>query len=358
MSSLDVMQQLEEGRVDVDRVLALLGGSAALSKERAEQGEFRDKARAMPATERDDRPRRNAAGKVLLADLGATTLFPAVTARPRIRLAPLEENAFEPAPAQVEGPGGLDREVTRAQPVSSEVVRLSFPSPAIAVVALEDGENRNMFSAGFIRGLQDAFAKVRRSAEAKVVVVHGFASWFCSGGTPDTLDEIRHGQTMFTDTDVFRLLLDCELPTIAAMQGHALGGGLTFGLYADLPLMAEHAFYAGNFMSHGFTPGVGATFLFPEKLGKVLGTEMLFTARRYRGSELRDRGVEVQVLNGTEVIPHALELARELAEKPLPQLKLLKRRLSQGVRQGVAQAIDEELMMHRIVFKADGWAPG
>jgi polyketide biosynthesis enoyl-CoA hydratase PksI len=225
----------------------------------------------------------------------------------------------------------------------------------VAVVAMEDGDNRNMFSPGLISDLQAAFAEVRRRAEARVVVVHGYASWFCSGGTPATLEEIRSGQAAFTDSDVFRLLLDCELPTIAAMQGHALGGGLTFGLYADIPLMAEHAFYAGNFMSHGFTPGVGATYLFPAKLGKVIGAEMLFTARRYRGSELRERGVEVQVLGGAEVIPRALEIARELADKPLLQLKLLKRRLSQAVRRGVAHAVDEELMMHRLIFQTDGW---
>ena len=52
----------------------------------------------------------------------------------------------------------------------------------------------------------------------------------------------------------------------------ALGGGLTFGLYADLMVLAEHAYYAANFMDHGFTPGVGATLLFLAGLAQCWAT--------------------------------------------------------------------------------------
>ncbi len=265
--------------------------------------------------------------------------------------APLEDGASSlddvPGPVVAPARGGAPA-AARASP--GEVVSLAFPQEGIALVTLCDEENRNMFSAGLVRGVQRVFADIGAREDVKVVVVQGFGNWFCSGGTPEPLQAIRKGEMSFLDDSFFKSRLDCPLPTIAAIQGHALGGGLTLGLYADLIVMAEHAFYAANFMEHGFTPGVGATHLFPLRFGPVLGVEMMLTARRYQGRELKARGAPMEILPREKVLERAMELATSLASKPLLQLKRLKAHLADPIHQVLPAIMEKEQAMHDLVF--------
>ncbi len=78
-------------------------------------------------------------------------------------------------------------------------------------------------------------------------------------------------------------------------------------------------------MKYGFTPGMGATCILPRKLGISLSEELLITSANYRGADLEKRGVPFPVLPRVEVLNHAVELAREIAEKPRYSLVLLKK---------------------------------
>jgi len=234
-------------------------------------------------------------------------------------------------------------------------VTLTHDGP-IAVVALEDRAGKNTFSRAFVDELEAAFAAIAASPESKVVVVHGYDNYFCCGGGKDELlglfanvrDEARG--TSLDDLLFFDLFLRCEIPVIAAMQGHAIGGGLSLGCFADVVLMAEECIYNAVFMKYGFTPGMGATCIVPHRMGASLGAEMLFTARNYYGLELKSRGAQVRVVKRAEVIPQALEIARELADKPALSLRLLKATLARGLREALPAAIAREQDMHRRSF--------
>lgn len=230
------------------------------------------------------------------------------------------------------------------------VVKLHYPDLRIAVVTLEDRTHSNLFSQALVEGLLARFSAITDNPEARVVIVHGYDSLFCTGGTQEELLGIVEGRIQFSDLPLYRLFLDCEIPVIAALQGHALGGGLIMGLFADLVLLAEESLYSANFMKYGFTPGMGATVVLPAKLGPALANEMLLTARGYRGGELRQRGVPFPVLKRKDVIPAALDMARDLADKPLVSLKLLKQRLTADLKKTLPEGIAAELRMHEISF--------
>ena len=232
----------------------------------------------------------------------------------------------------------------------SDVVKLTQRENNIAVVAMENREYKNTFSKQLIKGLVEVFEEIRNDVEAKVVVIHGYDNYFCCGGTKEELIRIFEGKLQFTDLNFYDLLLKCDLPVIAAIQGHALGGGLAFGCYADLIVLAEECIYSANFMKYGFTPGMGTTYIVPKKFGQVLGSEMLLSARNYYGGELRDRGVSVKVVKKEEVIKTALHLANELADKPILPLKELKRRLAEPIRKALPEVIQKELVMHKVCF--------
>jgi polyketide biosynthesis enoyl-CoA hydratase PksI len=236
----------------------------------------------------------------------------------------------------------------------SSVVHLTYPEPHIAVVRLEDREHRNTFSRELLEGLLATFSSIAQNETIKVVVIHGYENYFCCGGTKEELLSIQSGQVTFADFTFYRLLLDCDVPTIAAMQGHALGGGLAFGCYADVIVMAEECLYSANFMKYGFTPGMGATYIIPKRLGTSLGQEMLLTAKSYHGGVLKSRGVSVDVVRKNEVITTAMSLAKELADKPRTSLKLLKQHLVQTIKSELPTIIEQELTMHQISFSQPG----
>lgn len=233
----------------------------------------------------------------------------------------------------------------------SEVVKLEYPEPAIAHVIMEDRISKNTFSTDLIQGLMQTFETIRHRAETKVVVIQGFDNYFCCGGTQEELLKIFEGKITFVDLSFYRLLLDCEIPTIAAMQGHAIGGGLAFGCYADFIVMGEECIYTTNFMKYGFTPGMGSTYIIPKKLGEMLGSEMLYSAKNYYGGELKQRGVFAKVVKKQDVLTTAMLLAKELSDKTLVSLKLLKQHLTQKIKLELPDIIENELVMHRVSFK-------
>lgn len=228
---------------------------------------------------------------------------------------------------------------------------------AIGVVVLEDRESKNTFSREFVAELKRVFEEVALCSELKVVVVHGYETYFCCGGTKQELIELVDGarsngqRGMSLDELMFYdLFLDCEVPVIAAMQGHAIGGGLSLGCFADVIVMAEEAIYSAVFMKYGFTPGMGSTYIIPKRLGCSLGTEMLLNARNYYGLELKQRGAQVHVVKRAEVLPTALKFAGELADKSRLALKLLKAHLVRPMRDELRQMVEGERAMHEQTF--------
>jgi polyketide biosynthesis enoyl-CoA hydratase PksI len=228
----------------------------------------------------------------------------------------------------------------------------------VAVVALEDRAGKNGLSRDFVAELVGAFDRVAAEPDTRAVVVHGYDNYFCSGGTKGELVELWQsvrggaapGATSLDDLGFFDLFMRCEVPVVAAMQGHAVGGGLTLGCFADLVVMAEESVYSAVFMKYGFTPGMGATYIVPKRMGPTLGAEMLLTARNYYGRELRERGASVQIVPRAEVVRRALVIADELAEKPRLSLALLKRHLADAARAELAAAVAGERRMHERTF--------
>lgn len=220
----------------------------------------------------------------------------------------------------------------------------------IAIIEMIERESRNTFSHALIQGLMETFKIINLNEDIKVVVIHGYDNYFCCGGTQEELLNLQAGKITFAELGFYRLLLDCPVPTIAAMQGHAIGGGLAFGCFADLIILGEECIYSANFMKYGFTPGLGATFIIPYKFGPSIGHELLYTASTYQGKTLREKGVPVTITKKSQVITMAINLAEQLAEKPRYSLKILKHHLTKDICCNLSSIIKQELSMHQETF--------
>jgi len=239
-----------------------------------------------------------------------------------------------------------EQEETNREPV----VDVREVMPGVVQITMQDRLYRNAFSEELAGGLIETFKAIQDDPRYKVVILTGYDSYFASGGTKERLLDIHEGKVKYTDTNIYWLALECRLPVIAAMNGHAFGAGWCMGMFCDFIVMSRESVYSANFMKFGFTPGAGSTLIFPEKFGTDLGREILFTGNKYHGSEFAERGVSFKILPQKEVLPWALELSKTLAESSREALIVLKEHMTEPIRKRLPETIEKELGMHDKTF--------
>lgn len=242
------------------------------------------------------------------------------------------------------------QEISAPQIKVQSVVELQEFEHGIVLLKMKDTAHKNTFSDELIIGLNQAFETVQANENYKVVILTGYDTYFATGGTQEGLLAIHEGKAKYSDTNVYKIALDCKLPVIAAMQGHGIGAGWCMGMFCDFIVMSRESIYTTNFMKYGFTPGAGSTLIFPEKFGVSMAQEILFTGTRYSGSELETKGVPFPVVPRNEVVPYAMQLARKLSESPRESLIELKNHMAQSIREKLAATIEKEIKMQDKTF--------
>ncbi|MBL6449564.1 SDR family NAD(P)-dependent oxidoreductase [Fulvivirga sp. 29W222] len=245
--------------------------------------------------------------------------------------------------------GTLPKKATAIK-LKSSVIKATIHPEGIVEVRMEDREAKNMFSPAFIEGMVEVFDHIAQAPEYKVVVFSGYDSYFASGGTKESLLAIQEGKAKFTDTKIFQLALNCKLPVIAAMQGHGIGAGWSMGMFADFTLFSEESHYVSPYMNYGFTPGAGATMIFPDKTGYDLARETLMTAVEYSGSELKGKGLSLPVLSRKQILSTAFDLAKEIAKNTRSSLIAFKNQLTKHLYDLLDETLSSELDMHEKTF--------
>jgi len=215
---------------------------------------------------------------------------------------------------------------------------------------INDTETQNRLSVGVIEQVSATLDRLAEERTLKVLILSGREDVFCAGGTLTMLRQIR--QDEFHDKHLIlpSKLLNFPVPVVGAAQGHAVGGGLLLALYCDLVVAAESSRYSANFTAMGFTPGMGGTTLLPLLAGPHFAGEMMLTAKYYKGRELQGRGLFNYIVSADKVMSVALDLARQIADKPRYVLEMIKESIALPRRQALATAISREHLMHQISF--------
>ena len=236
------------------------------------------------------------------------------------------------------------------KPSNSPLVGCAIDATGIAALSLDDAAGQNAMSKSLVTQLTERLHEVSAMSHVKVVLLTGLPEVFCSGASRDVLEDLVRGQVAPSDILLPRAVLDVPVPTIAAMAGHAIGGGFALGLCADLVLIARESRYGCSFMNMGFTPGMGMTRLLEHVLAPALAHEMLFTGQALKGAHFEGRSGFNYILPRSQVLPKAYELAELIAEKPRVAVEALKRALSVGRRQVFEATRTVETLMHQVCF--------
>jgi len=190
----------------------------------------------------------------------------------------------------------------------------------VAEITLNRPENRNSMTDDVLEGLRSAVERVREAEDVRCVIVTGRGSSFCAGADfksqvqrDDGTGRALPNERSFAMYSPFLSMLDFEVPTIGALNGHAVGGGLGLALVCDLRIANADAKYGANFVRLGLHPGMATTYLLPRLVGLPRALELLLTGRIVTGRDACEIGLVNHAVPADEVLPRARALAREIA---------------------------------------------
>ncbi|MCE9672562.1 enoyl-CoA hydratase/isomerase family protein [Myxococcus stipitatus] len=217
----------------------------------------------------------------------------------------------------------------------------------VATLTLDDAPRRNAMTPELGIALRARVEELRARDDVRAVVLTGAGGAFTAGGDLQMLERLR--QSSFEDARVFMLefysrylsVLDLPFPTVAAVEGAAIGAGLCVALACDVCIVAEDAKLALNFVQLGLHPGMGATWLVPWRTGAQRAAELLLTGRRFDGREAVRLGLALEATPASEVQSRARALATTMAANAPLATRGLKGRLTAD-REGLRRALEEE----------------
>jgi len=198
-------------------------------------------------------------------------------------------------------------------------LRLDRPAAGVVVLTLDNPDRRNAMSEEMTTSWVAAVDELAGDRSVRVVVVTGAGSAFCSGGDtswiagePDaSVSDLRDRMLPFYRA--WLSLRRLEVPTVAAVNGAAIGAGLCLALACDLRFAATGARLGAPFVRLGMHPGMAATWLLPDVVGPAHARDLLLTGRMVDAEEALRLGLVSRVIAADDFRDEVLRTASEIA---------------------------------------------
>lgn len=229
----------------------------------------------------------------------------------------------------------------------SENVVVTRDGPVVTVT-LNRPDRRNSLSDDMLRELGAAFVELRDDGASRVVVVTGAPPVFSAGADArisSRMTEEERRKTFLERKSQFRRLFEransalenLEQTTIAAINGHAIGGGWGLTLACDFRIAVSEAEMWIPEVDLGVPLGVASTTRFVRLVGPARAKEIIMTCRRYPAAEAQSLGLVHRVVPRAELEKRVAEFAAMLAAKPVRPLAEMKARINAIARTGIPE---------------------
>ena len=211
--------------------------------------------------------------------------------------------------------------------MSDEPTILVERDGGVATVILNRPEQRNAISLGMEQELHDAMWGLEADESVRAIVVTGAGKGFCSG--IDISDPAAFGADAHAEHDA-QLGVTSETvgdrvaywkmatPVIGAINGAAIGAGLTIAMLFDIRFVADDAKLSFVFTRRGILPEANSTWLLPRIVGVERALDLLLSGRTFSGAEAVEMGIATRALPAGDVLAAAQEFARDLAVNTAP----------------------------------------
>lgn len=243
-------------------------------------------------------------------------------------------------------------------------LRLDRPAEGVALLTLANPDVRNAMSDEMTASWVRAVNQLATDPTVRVVVVTGAGTAFCSGGNtswiagePDaSVDRLRSRMLPFYRSwlSIRRL----EVPTIAAVNGAAIGAGLCLALACDIRYAATGARMGVPFVKLGMHAGMGGTHLLPEVVGEAHARDLLLTGRLVDADEAFRLGLVSRVIEGESFLDEVLATASQVAATAPIASRLTKLALVDGGHRDLETALQWEAMAQPITLATEDLQEG
>ena len=199
----------------------------------------------------------------------------------------------------------------------------------VAVVTLDRPAQRNAFSGPMATSLADAYRACDGDDAVRAVVLTGAGAAFCVGAdfAAGSATFARRDEPEFSADPIAFPAWQVRKPVIAAINGHAVGIGLTLAMQCDIRLAAAEAKLAFAHVRRGVLPDAHSHWTVPRAVGHARAAELFLTGRLFTGEEAAAMGLVSRALPAGDVLDQALTMARDIAANCAPLSVALSKRL-------------------------------
>ncbi len=245
--------------------------------------------------------------------------------------------------------------------MSFQKLKVTVEDDGVATLLLDDPESRNAMTPDMGIEMVAAVEQLRGDPAVRVVLVTGAGRSFSAGGNLAMLARDAglsdEGPSMEgSPRDFYKRFLSIrslEVPTIAVINGHAIGAGLCFALGCDIRIAVREAKLGMTFTRLGIHPGMGATYSLPRLVGPAVACELLFTGRVFDATEAADLGIVNRVVNRDQLGETAREMATQIATSGPVAVRMAKRAIYQGMNHSLDDALELESLQQGITFTTE-----
>jgi enoyl-CoA hydratase/carnithine racemase len=221
----------------------------------------------------------------------------------------------------------------------------------VATVTLNRPKKLNAYSEIMVHEILAALGDARDDDEIRAVILTGTGRGFCSGGDIgqdfqyparyrghrlESMLEMRENMH-----ELVKLLHRFDKPTIAAVNGAAVAGGLTLALSCDFRIAAESARLGDTSLKFALIPDEGGAYLFPRFLGLEKALKMSLFSEVYPAQQALELGLVTEVVPDAELMPRAREWAERLAAGPPIAIRITKRMMYKQLTMGLDNALED-----------------
>ncbi len=222
----------------------------------------------------------------------------------------------------------------------TDILHFEQDEQGIVTLTMDYPPTRNALTgSGLVDAFLAAFHRIQTEHTARVVIITAKGSVFSSGGSIDEME--RQLRPEFTSAvlrheyreGIQRLPLalhNLEVPTIAAVNGHAIGAGFDLACMCDIRIASENAKMAESFVKLGIIPGDGGAWFLPRLVGPARAAELALTGDMFSARQALEWGIVSRVVPAESLMEEARSLAGRIAANPPESVRMAKRLLRES----------------------------
>ena len=235
--------------------------------------------------------------------------------------------------------------------MTQDILLEERPHPGVAVLRLNRPEVLNALNLALRQALAEGFTRLDADDSVRVVVLAGGARAFCAGADLNEYLDATAPDIIGRQMDrLWDAISACRKPVIAAVRGHALGGGCELAMHADILLAGDTAGFGQPEVRLGLMPGGGATQRLSRAVGKFRAMKLLLTGERIKAAEAFAMGLVSEVVPDAELEDRALTLAADLAQGPRLAQQFIKEAVLESMSSPLALGLQFERKSFQLLF--------